>query len=172
MNTVFFSHPQNRYGQKSAHLASVRISVCTSDLIPLLLTWMEIKVNQNWAATPQDVLRADFGAESVLKLEMKLTSTTTTSTFTFGGKSSSGWKHLTMATSRWIVARRSLLWMTGRRAAENKTQTKQIWQNSPPPSTEAKKAQKDLNLRNRWIPSCFVIDTLMFASKQTLFFLF
>lgn len=44
----------------------------------------------------------------------KLTSINTTSIFTFGGKSSSGWKHLAMATSKWIVARRSLLWMTDR----------------------------------------------------------
>ncbi len=84
-----------------------------------------------------------------LKLELKLTSTTTTSTFTFGGRSSSGWKHLTMATSRWRVARRSLLWMTDRRTAENKTHKEQlvlIWQNSPPPSMQAKKGQKDLFL--------------------------
>lgn len=58
------------------------------------------------------------------KEKLRLTSTTATSTFTFGGKPSSGWKHLAMATSRWMVARRSLLWMTDRRAAENKTQKK------------------------------------------------
>lgn len=56
----------------------------------------------------------------------ELTSTTTTSTFTFGGKFSSGWKRFTMATSRWMVARRSLLWMTDRRAADNKIKSIEI----------------------------------------------
>lgn len=54
------------------------------------------------------------------KISVALTSTTTTSTFTFGGKFSSGWKRFAMATSRWMVARRSLLWMTDRRLADNK----------------------------------------------------
>lgn len=65
-----------------------------------------------------------FETEKTLETLLKLTSTTTTSTFTFGGKSSSGWKHLTMATSRWIVASRSLLWMTDRQTKGEQTENR------------------------------------------------
>lgn len=60
VNSQFFSHLQNYTGQKSAHLSSVRTSICTSDLIPLLLTWTKIKVNHNWAAIPQGVFKTDL----------------------------------------------------------------------------------------------------------------
>lgn len=119
---------------------SVKTSVSTCDMIPALVTWMKIKVNHNGGGHSRVWLRPVQRRE-VLKLEMKLTSKFKTSTFTFGGKSSSGWKHRTMATSRWIVARRSLLWMTDRRAAEQNMGRKHAWicQNSSPPCMEAKK---------------------------------
>lgn len=71
--------------------------------------WTKIKKRLGWTGLEQGKLR---------KLELKLTSATMTLTFTFGGKSRLGWKHLTMATSRWMVARRSLLWMTDRQTAK------------------------------------------------------
>lgn len=104
----------------SAHLSSVRTSVCTSDLIPLRLTWV---TNSKLATTVQQlsVLGADLEKRRRLQ---RLTSKTTTSTFTFGGSSTSGWKDLTMATSRCTVASRSLLCMTDRLKKKKKQKEK------------------------------------------------
>ena len=110
--TLSFPHITKTITQTSAHLSPVRTSVSISDLIPLLPTWLKIK-----ASCDSEVCLC-LSRKKCWSLSSELTSTTTTSTLTLGGKSSSGWKHFTMATSRWIVARRSLLWMTDRRAAE------------------------------------------------------
>lgn len=108
--------PRRGTERYSAHRSSVRTSISVWDLIPLPLT-----CRRRWN-------RIDFTAAHVCldwqakvpKISVELTSTTTTSTFTFGGKFSSGWKCFTMATSRWMVARTSLLWMTDRRLVDNK----------------------------------------------------
>lgn len=100
-------------GRETTHLSSVRTSVCTSDLMPLRLTW-----KLKFVTTVHRFLELFF--LSFFFNRLQLTSTTTTSTFTFSGRFSSAWKCFTMATSRWIVARRSLLWMTDRQTTENK----------------------------------------------------
>lgn len=102
--------------QHSAHPSSVRTSISVRDLIPPSMTCDEGETG----STSRGHKRVYTDRQRRQRSFRRLTSTTTTSTFTFGGKSSSGWNRFTMATSRWMVARRSLLWMTDRRAANNK----------------------------------------------------
>lgn len=110
--TWAFSHlPRGDSEQQAAHRSSVRTSLSVWDLIPLPLTCRQ----RGGGRIDFTRIRGVFRPSGILEL----TSTTTTSTSTFGGKSSSGWNRFAMATSRWMVARRSLLWMTDRRAADN-----------------------------------------------------
>lgn len=101
--------------QHSAHPSSVRTSVFVWDLIPLPLI-----CRRRWTGIDFTESNVCLDWQAEVQMIVELTSTTTTSTFTFAGKFSSGWKRFTMATSRWMVARRSLLWMTDRQAADNK----------------------------------------------------
>lgn len=98
----------------SAHPSSVRTSVCVWDLIPLPLIY-----RRRWKRIDFTESHVCLDRQADAQISAELTSTTTTSTFTFAGKFNSGWKRFTMATSRWMVAKRSLLWMTDRQAADN-----------------------------------------------------
>lgn len=93
-----------------------------------LLIWCHFDWPENWSLSQQ---RIDFLSFFLFLTDcvQQLTSTTTTSTFTFSGRFSSAWKCFTMATSRWIVARRSLLWMTDSQTTENKhtNKKKSLW---------------------------------------------
>lgn len=101
--------------QHPAHPSSVRTSVSVWDLIPLPLICRRRRTGIDFTES-----HVCLDWQAGVQMIVELTSTTTTSTFTFAGKFSSGWKRFTMATSRWMVARRSLLWMTDRQAADNK----------------------------------------------------
>ena len=155
----FFSHPQNRSKQKPAHLSSVRTSVCTSDLIPLLLTCINIKLH--WSAIQQGVFKTEiwtnkthfhndnFNLHIRWQIQFRLE------------RSHHGNQQMNSGQKVFVVDD----WQANSREQNTHThkikkqQLALIWQNSPPPSVAAKKGQKTLNLINKQTPSWNLITT-------------
>lgn len=104
-----------RITRGSKHLTFPLLRFPLAHLIWFHFCWPGCTAHHNEQQLHKVCLKPSWSKRKSAKVwQEQLTSTTTTSIFTSEGKSNSGWKHLTMATSRWRVARRSLLWMTDR----------------------------------------------------------
>lgn len=104
-----------RITRGSKHLTFPLLRFPLAHLIWFHFCWPGCTAHHNEQQLHKVCLKPSWSKRKSAKVwQEQLTSTITISIFTSEGKSNSGWKHLTMATSRWRVARRSLLWMTDR----------------------------------------------------------